>query len=177
VPNDHTTSPKGKTTMPFVAGFLRRVRRHRPGRPTDPDYGIEEGEGPVDPGWGVDEGELPEVEPPEPPIGIWPPLTPEHPWRPIPSWPERPSTGPVPPGRPPGSPDQGLPGDPPTAGHLPVFPPGAIWPPLPPGVHGKYLALVLVAGMPGVKYRYVVIDADASFPKPEPKPPEAQPKG
>jgi hypothetical protein len=51
-----------------------------------------------------------------------------------------------------------------------------MWPPLPPGVHGKYLALVLVAGMPGVKYRYVVIDADASFPKPEPKPPEAQPK-
>lgn len=152
--------------MPFVAGFLR-LRRRRPGGggPTDPDYGVDEG---VDPGWGVEgPGDLPEVEPPEPPIGIWPPLTPEHPWRPIPSWPERPSTGPVPtpPGRPPGAPDQGLPGEPPTAGHLPSLPPGTIWPPLPPGVHGKYLALVLVAGMPGVKYRYVVIDADA---RPEP---------
>jgi hypothetical protein len=158
--------------MPFVQGFLR-VRRGG-----HPDQGLPDGEGPVDPDYGIDEGELPEVEPPDPPVGIWPPLTPEHPWRPIPGWPERPSTGPVPTPRPPGTPDQGLPGEPPTAGHLPSFPPGAIWPPLPPGVHGKYLALVLVAGMPGVKYRYVVIDADASFPKPEPKPPEeAQPKG
>jgi hypothetical protein len=175
--------------MPFVSGFLR-IRR--PGR--HPDQGLPGPEGPVDPDYGVDEGELPEVEPPDPPVGVWPPLTPENPWRPIdPGWgvgrPERPSTGPVPtppvqPGqplpRPPigggGHPDQGLPGEGGEAGHLPAFPPGAMWPPLPPGVHGKYLALVLVAGMPGVKYRYVVIDADASFPKPEPKPPEAQPK-
>ncbi len=159
--------------MPFVSGFLRLRRRGG-----HPDQGLPDGEGPVDPDYGIDEGELPEVEPPDPPVGIWPPLTPEHPWRPIPGWPERPSTGPVPTPRPPGTPDQGLPGGGGTPGHLPSFPPGAIWPPLPPGVHGKYLALVLVAGMPGVKYRYVVIDADASFPKPEPKPPEeAQPKG
>jgi hypothetical protein len=170
--------------MPFVAGYLRKVRRHRPGRPVDPGWGVEEGEGPVDPDYGIDEGELPEVEPPDPPVGIWPPLTPEHPWRPIPGFPDRPSTGPVP--IPPVPPAGGIGGTPPARpepgpgdghpGHLPSFPPGAIWPPLPPGVHGKYLALVLVAGMPGVKYRYVVIDADASFPKPEPKPPEAQPK-
>jgi len=138
--------------MPFVAGFLRVRRRGHP------DQGLPGGEGPVDP---------------EPPVGIWPPLTPEHPWRPIPGFPDRPSTGPVPPQPGPGQP---LPRPPGEIGQLPVFPPGAIWPPLPPGVHGKYLALVLVAGMPGVKYRYVVIDADASFPKPEPTPPEAQPK-
>lgn len=172
--------------MPFVAGFLR-VRRRRPG--LHPDQGLPgEGEGPVDPDYGVDEGELPEVEPPDPPIGIWPPLTPEHPWRPIPDWPERPGQGlpptlpPAQPGqplpRPPlggGAPDQGLPVEPPTAGHLPSLPPGTIWPPLPPGVHGKYLALVLVAGMPGVKYRYVVIDADAR-PTPPDRPHPGEPE-
>jgi hypothetical protein len=165
--------------MPFVVGFLKRARRHRPGKP---DQGLPGEEEDQTPDWGLEEGELPEVEPPDPPVGIWPPLTPEHPWRPIPDWPERPSTGPVP--TPPVPPAGGIGGTPPARpgpgpgepGHLPSFPPGAIWPPLPPGVHGKYLALVLVAGMPGVKYRYVVIDADASFPKPEPKPPEAQPK-
>ncbi len=161
--------------MPFVSGFLRLRRRGHP------DQGLPSPEVPVDPDYGIDEGELPEVEPPDPPVGVWPPLTPEHPWRPIPSWPERPSTGPVPPQPAPGQPLPRPPvggGDGGEAGQLPSFPPGAIWPPLPPGVHGKYLALVLVAGMPGVKYRYVVIDADASFPKPEPKPPEeAQPKG
>jgi hypothetical protein len=164
--------------MPFVSGFLR-VRR-RGGRP---DNSLPGEEGPIDPGYGIDEGELPEVEPPEPPIGIWPPLTPEHPWRPIdPGFghggPERPSTGPVPTPRPPGAPDQGLPGEPPVVGGGPVLPPGTIWPPLPPGVHGKYLALVLVAGMPGVKYRYVVIDADARPSHPiAPGGGEAQPKG
>lgn len=167
--------------MPFVSGFLRVRRRGRP------DQGLPgEGDGPVDPDYGVDEGEMPEVEPPDPPAGIWPPLTPEHPWRPIPprpefperperperpESPERPGQG-LPPsvqppaggigGRPPARPSPGPGGDEhPDTG----FPPGAIWPPLPPGVHGKYLALVLVAGMPGVKYRYVVIDADA---RPEP---------
>lgn len=160
--------------MPFVIGFLRKIRRPtRPGRPVDPDYGVDEGDGVTDPDYGIDEGDYPEVSPPVPdgPPGIWPPLTPEHPWRPIGGW------------RPPGRPGQGLPsappapgqGLPPTAGQpLPPtdggevpdtgFPPGAVWPPLPPDVHGKYLALVLVAGMPGVKYRYVVIDADAVIP-------------
>jgi hypothetical protein len=36
-----------------------------------------------------------------------------------------------------------------------------VWPPLPPDVHGKYLALVLIGGGGhGAHYRYVVIDAD-----------------
>lgn len=157
--------------MPFVMGYLRRARR--PGRP---DQGLPDIEGPVDPDYGIDEGmlpgwpEAPEVDPPEPPPGIWPPLTPEHPWRPLPSLPDRPSQG-LPPTRPPAQPGQPpmpgqpLPGEPPVVGGGPVLPPGAIWPPLPPDVHGKYLALVLIGGMPGgVKYRYVVIDADAKPP-------------
>lgn len=155
--------------MPFVAGFLR-VRR-RPGRP---DIGLPDGERPVDPDYGIDEGGsegiwpgLPDTDPPTPPPGIWPPLTPEHPWRPVdPGWvggierPDRPGQ-PLP--RPPvapGRPDNTLPGGgaevvPPIA-----LPPGMIWPPLPPGVSGKYLALVVVFGMPGgARYRYVVVDA------------------
>jgi hypothetical protein len=163
--------------MPFVSGFLR-VRR-RGGRP---DNSLPGEEAPIDPDYGVDEGDLPEVEPPEPPIGIWPPLTPEHPWRPIdPGFghgrPEHPSTGPVP--TPPTPPAGGIGGRPPdTRPEPPELPPGTIWPPLPPGVHGKYLALVLVAGMPGVKYRYVVIDADLRPSHPiTPGGGEAQPKG
>jgi hypothetical protein len=174
--------------MPFVSGFLKvRSGGH-------PDQGLPGGEGPVDPGYGVDAGEGPShpIELPDPPPGIWPPLTPEAPWRPIdpgygvggrpphvstgpvrPGAPERPSTGPVPPGRPPAAPDQGLPGqpaapdqglpaEPPTAGHLPALPPGTIWPPLPPGVTGHYLALMAIRG-PGGQWqgRYVVVDADA----------------
>ena len=164
--------------MPRVKGFLRVLRRRPGGGPVDPDYGIDEGDGPVDPGWGVDEGDgdlSPDHPIVDPPPGVWPPLTPENPWRPIdPGWgvgfPDRPSTGPVPPGRPPvagqplprppGSPDQGLPGEGGgEAGQLPSLPPGMIWPPLPPGVHGKYLALVLIAGARGVRYHYTVIDA------------------
>lgn len=153
--------------MPFVRGFLRKVRR--PSRPGRPDIGLPDEEDLTDPDYGIDEDELPEVEPPDPPPGIWPPLTIEHPWRPIRDWPERPSHGlppslpPAAPGQPiPPAPGQGLPGEDevPDTG----FPPGAIFPPLPPDVHGKYLALVLVAGMPGVKFRYVVIDADALIP-------------
>lgn len=140
--------------MPFVSGFLRLRKRGRP------DIGLPDPEDEVDPGYGLEAPEHPSTGPiPEPPPGIWPPLTPEHPWRPIPGLPERPSTGPV---RPQPGPGQPLPGEPPTAGQLPEFPPGAIWPPLPPGVHGKFLALVLIGGTGhGFKYRYVVIDADA----------------
>jgi hypothetical protein len=154
--------------MPRFARIAGLVRFRPVGRGR-PDQGLPGEEEDHTPDWGIPEGELPEVEPPDPPIGIWPPLTPEQPWRPIPSWPERPSTGPVP--TPPQPPAGGIGGRPPDrpgpgpgdgeAGHLPVLPPGMIWPPLPPDVHGKYLALVLVAGMPGVKYRYVVVDADA----------------
>lgn len=155
--------------MPYVRGFLKVGRRHRPGRP---DIGLPEPEEPVDPDYGIDEGagvdnELPEL--PLPPPGIWPPLTPENPWRPIdPGFGVgRPPTvggGPARPPVTPGRPEQPLPETPEVEPPI-VLPPGAIWPPLPPDVHGKFLALVLVGGMGhGVKYRYVVIDADAKPP-------------
>jgi hypothetical protein len=150
--------------MPFVSGYLRLRKRGRP------DNSLPEGEGPVDPDYGVDVGgEHPDIDPPEPPPGIWPPLTPEQPWRPIdPGYgvggrPPHVGGGPARPPVAPGRPDQGLPGEEGgEAGQLPTLPPGTIWPPLPPGVHGKYLALVLIAGTgAGMKYRYVVVDADA----------------
>ena len=50
-----------------------------------PGHGLPWPGGPTDPGWGVDEGEPPQVEPPEePPPGIWPGPTPGHPIEPIP---------------------------------------------------------------------------------------------
>jgi hypothetical protein len=149
--------PAGETKendMPRVKGFLRIIKRRRPGAPVDPDYGIDEG---VDPDYGIDEGAGIDNELPEPPPGIWPPLTPEQPWRPIGGRPPHVGGGPA---RPPvagGRPDQGLPGEPEEE-----LPPGSIWPPLPPGVHGKFLALVLIGATGhGAHYRYVVIDADA----------------
>lgn len=156
--------------MPFVSGFLRVRRRGHP------DQGLPGEEGPVDPEYGVDEGAEIDGGLPEPPPGIWPPLTPEHPWRPLPSLPERPSQGPVRPGVPVG-PDQGLPGEPPTAGHLPSLPPGTIWPPLPPGVQGKFLVLVLIGGGgKGAHYRYTVVDAGLRPAHPIEPPLTAQPK-
>lgn len=144
--------------MPYVRGFLKLGRRQRPGRPDiglpeEPDVG-----GPPD--WGIEEGGDIDNELPTPPPGIWPPLTPEQPWRPIGGRPERPGQ-PLP--RPPGGgahPGQPLPEDPEVEPPI-TLPPGSIWPPLPEGVHGKYLALVFIAGGGhGYKYRYVVIDAD-----------------
>lgn len=172
--------------MPRVSGFLRVVKRG--GRP---DNELPGGEDLVDPGYGIEGPEHPEIDPPP---GIWPPLTPEHPWRPIPGLPERPGH-PLP--RPPGSV-----GGPPGVGGGParperpvdpgygideggeggevappiVLPPGTIWPPLPPDVHGKYLALVLIGGLPGgPAYRYVVIDADAKPGHGLPRPPGGRP--
>jgi hypothetical protein len=76
--------------------------------------------------------EGPDNELPPPPPGIWPPLTPDNPW-------------------------EGLKPDHPIA-----LPPGTVWPPLPEGVHGKFLALVLIGATgQGAHYRYVVIDADS----------------
>lgn len=154
--------------MPFVRGFLKVGRRGRPGRP---DIGLPDEEHPVDPDYGIDEGGSEGVWPgepdtglPTPPPGIWPPLTPEHPWRPLPPGGERPGQ-PLP--RPPrpggggGTPGQPLPGEEPEVEPPITLPPGSIWPPLPEGVHGKYLALVFIGGVgAGYKYRYVVIDAD-----------------
>jgi len=157
------------TRVRIRGGYLNIGRRTRPGGgPVDPDYGVDEGE----PGY----PEGPEVSPPEvdnelptPPPGIWPPLTPDQPWRPIdPGYgvggrPPHVGGGPARPPRPgqPPRPDQGLPGEGGERPTHPIWEPGTIWPPLPPGVSGTYWALVLVKGSSGVQYRYVVIDADA----------------
>jgi len=161
--------------MPFVRGYLRKIRRphHRPG---EPDIGLPEGEIDETPDWGLPEGELPTDpdELPDPPPGIWPPLTPDHPWRPIdPGFglrPGRPGQGlPPTPGQPPAGGIGGRPPERPGPGEpdeeLP--PPGTIWPPLPPGVHGKYWGLMLAYGPRGFKWHYVVVDADARPPRPE----------
>jgi hypothetical protein len=154
--------------MPRVKGFLRIIKRRHPSGPVDPDYGVDEDD--IDEGGGGNiDNELP-----EPPPGIWPPLTPEQPWRPIdPGFgvggrPPHVGGGPARPPRP-GQPDQGLPGEGGgTPEHLPSLPPGSVWPPLPEGVHGKFLALVLIgASGHGAHYRYVVIDADALPERPE----------
>ena len=175
------------TRVRIRGGYLNIGRRTRPGGgPVDPDYGVDEGE----PGY----PEGPEVSPPEvdnelptPPPGIWPPLTPDQPWRPIdPGFgvggrPPHVGGGPARPPRPgqPARPDQGLPGEEGAHPSHPIFEPGTIWPPLPPGVSGTYWALVLIKGPSGLHYRYVVVDADArpEHPIEEPdEPPPAQPK-
>ena len=90
---------------------------------------------------------------PEPPAGIWPPPSFNHPWAPIP----------------------GVGGDRP--GHdLPAVP-GTIWPPVNqhPPRDGKFW---VVAGIPGTGWRYILVDVTQIIGKPDGKPPEtAQPKG
>ena len=168
--------------MPFVSGFLRARRGGHP------DQGLPGGEGPTDPGYGVDEGGeigiwpgVPDQGLPTPPPGIWPPLTPSHPIQPAPPgtppgaiWPSpgHPSQGlPRPPvagggapdqglPRPPGAPDQGLPGRP----GLPVGPDQ--------GLPSK--TFWVVAGIPGVGWRYVCVDP--SLVVGYPIPPTAAPK-
>jgi hypothetical protein len=145
-------------------------------------------EGPVDPGFGGGIGAghpgnaLPPGFPPiggtlpEPPPGIWPPLTPTAPIQPAPPW--------VPPGaiwppigRPPHAPiggagerpDAGLP---PVPGHpdagLPVSPGHPSGGPIEPKTYW------VVCGIPGVGWRYAAIDPSLSVgyplpPAPEPK--------
>jgi hypothetical protein len=196
--------------MPFVRGFLRIVnRRDRFGRPVDPDYGLEVGEG----GDGApDQGFNPDYpdqglpgEGGAPGQGL-----PGYPGRPgqglPPSYPGRPGHGLPHPGRPidpgfgweglppgiwgggmpgqlpvlPIGPDQGLP---PMWGHpLPPVdpPPGSIWPPIGPGngLPPQFPAgkAVVIAGIPGVGWRYIVVTIPPAAPgqglpapTPEPK--------
>jgi hypothetical protein len=143
--------------MPYVKGFLNIV-----------EGGID-GSGP-----GIDNslpGGLPPMidnSLPLPPPGVWPPLTPGNPIRPV-----RPDNS-LPGSQP--HPDHGLPGG--SGGHpdntLPLQP-GVIWPPVP-GARDKYLVLVVI---PGVGWRYVVIDAsltpDHSLPGSQPRPDHSLP--
>jgi hypothetical protein len=155
--------------MPFVRGFLRVVGRGHPGhdlpegeRPVDPGYGVE---APVDPGFGGGRPQPPDpdFDLPVPPPGVWPPpsgtlpIVPAPPgtppgaiWPPVSPpviWPRPPHVGGGPAPTPPPAP-----GQPPTAGT-----------PLPPTPTTYWL----VAGIPGVGWRYVAID-----PSIRPLPPE-----
>ena len=96
---------------------------------------------------------------PAPPAGTFPPPSPAHPIVPAPPttppgsiWPppNRPDAG-LP--TPPVHPGQGLPTPPPTVGGGPVVPSGKFW---------------IVAGIPGVGWRYVCVDPslDAGMPLP-----------
>jgi len=139
-----------------------------------PDQGLPGGESPVDPGWGI-EGGMPNHDLPIPPPGVWPPLTPTHPIQPAPGvppgaiWP--PVDGPPPRPGPPLHPDQGLPGEPPSPDQgLPGEPPSPDQglPGQPPSPDqglpsGTYW---VVAGIPGVGWRYVCVDPAAVVPTP-----------
>jgi hypothetical protein len=180
--------------MPPVIGYLRRLRRHGGGGPVDPDYGVDEGEVPVDPEWGVDEGAGvgggPIVPPshkplPKPPPGIWPPpteiwppvaLPPDFPMPPGSIWPPVGGTKPLPrpPGSP-GSPDQGLPGAPPTAGQLPSG--GRPTRPDQGLPSQKFLVAIVAVGAGGPRViGYTVVDPSLSPGHELPEPPTAQPK-
>jgi hypothetical protein len=141
--------------MPFVSGFLRMRRGGHP------DNSLPGGEGGVDPGYGIDEGGHPDqgLPPypdqglPTPPPGIWPPLTPSHPIQPAPPgtppgsiWPPvspGSPTHPIAPGSP-GAPDQGLPQP-----GRPVGPDQGL---------PKPQVYYVVAGIPGVGWRYIAVD-------------------
>jgi hypothetical protein len=173
----------------FVDG---RPGGNRPPRPTDPDYGVDEG---VDPGYGVEGGEEhPDHELPGfPGAPGHPGHLPARPGRPVdPGYgrpgggrPPRPGQGLPRPGRPvdPGyGVDEGGGGE---AGHLPVWPigpdqglppvpgqplpptdppPGTIWPPLPPGAEIPAGKAILLAAIKGVGYRYIVVQIQPPAP-------------
>jgi hypothetical protein len=160
--------------MPFVQGYLTIRERGQPGN--------ELPEAPVDPGFG---GGVPPIGStlPEPPPGIWPPITPSHPIQPAPPgtppgaiWPPIGHPGhPLPPS--PGHPDTGLPPSPgrPDAG-LPTPPSGTLpaRPPVAPGHDLPSHVFWVVVGIPGVGWRYVAVDPSLSVgyplpPAPEPK--------
>jgi hypothetical protein len=149
--------------MPYVKGFLQIVSPGAPDQglpgsppsvwppPAYPDQGLP-GE-PVYPDQGLPPGSpgIPGHLPSVPPPGLWPPLTPSHPIQPAP-----PGTPPGAIWPPPAAPDQGLPGAPPVVGGGPMPPPPAPDQGLPgSGVPGKFW---IVAGIPGVGWRYVCVD-------------------
>ena len=157
--------------MPRVTGFLHVV----PESDLSPGHDLPSG---GVPGHDLPSGGHPWVPGhlPSPPPNIWPPLTPSAPIQPAPPgtppgtiWPPVGYPGhdlPGSPGHPsqglpsaPARPDAGLP-TPPSGGTLPVPPPKTYW---------------VVAGIPGVGWRYVAIDP--SLVVGYPLPPTAAPKG
>ena len=148
--------------------ILRRGEGH-------PDNELPGMEGPTDPGYGMEEGGIPGHLPAPPPT--WPPLSASHPIQPAPGvppgtiWPSpgrparpdqglpsggHPSGQPVPGGRP----DQSLPGQPARPDN--TLPSGTFW---------------VVAGIPGVGWRYICVDPSLSAGTPLPPEPTPAPKG
>lgn len=169
------------TRVRIIGGYLNIGRRGGGGgRPTDPDYGVEEGD--LEEGGG---GEYPDQGGP----GGWGGQRPIDPGFGRPGWggrPEHPSQGPVWGGRP-SHPDQGLPGGPirPINPGSPdnSLPPGTIVPPLPPDLdldfEGKaYLSVNLI--YQGQRHHHHIIvtipPAAPEHPMVPGQPPTAQPK-
>jgi hypothetical protein len=179
--------------MPYVTGYLNIIEQGRPdqglpgmNRPTDPGYG--------NPDWANARpgNELP-TSPGHPSGGF--PISPGHPSQGLPSSPGHPSQGlPTQPGHPsggfpvfPGGPSNELPSIPgvwpPLSPSNPIVPvppdltkpvePGTIYPPLHSDAKGKYICLVII---PGVGYRYTVIDTSLTSGLPLPEQP-AHPSG
>jgi hypothetical protein len=161
------------TRVRITGGYLNVETRDGIEGPVDPGFGVGDGAGidnglpPVGGGIGPDNGL------PRPPPGVFPPLTPSHPIQPAPGvppgtiWP--PVGGPIHPdqglpgGGSPPAPDQGLPG----GGTRPVRPDQ--------GLPSK--TFWIVAGIPGVGWRYVCVDPSLTVSHPiAPTPPTPAPK-
>jgi hypothetical protein len=149
-------------------------RPPRPGRPVDPDWGWGGSEHPDQglpgrPGRPVRPGQRPPHVWPKPPGGGLP-VDPdwgvggaEHPDHGLPVYPMDPA-----------HPDNTLP---PVDGEEPPPvdpPPGTVWPPLPPEFPGG--KAIVLAGITGVGYRYIVVDIPPPKPDQGVPPPVAQPK-
>ena len=158
--------------MPYVHGFLKiRGEGHA-------DQDLPGMEGPTDPGYGHDLGGIP-GNLPAPPLGVWPPPSASHPVVPAPPgtppgaiWPSpgHPpiwSGGVVPPPHPGGGP---MPGNPARPGNALPTPPATGGTPLPSGVFW------VVAGIPGVGWRYCAVDPSLVAGTPLPPEPVPEPK-
>lgn len=133
--------------MPYVTGFLNvresgSIDNSLPGSQPGIDNSLPGGLPPM-----IDNAL------PLPPPGVWPPLTPGNPIRPV-----RPDNSLPSGGAGGGHPDHGLPGSGGQPDNTLPLQPGVIWPPIP-GARDKYLVLVVI---PGVGWRYTVIDASLS---------------
>jgi hypothetical protein len=176
--------------MPFVRGFLRVLTRDRFGRPVDPGYGVDEGDGD---GGEIGGGPIFPGHPGNRPPGSWT-GRPSHPIE-RPPW-ERPAWPPGPTDPDFGVPEDGggenagqLPGELPPDGAIPPgdltkplpkppadLPPGSVWPPLPPTAPpGTHWFLVYISGV-GHRYgKFVVPDTPPPRPQPDPGEPEVDP--
>lgn len=98
--------------------------------------------------------ERPEIKPPRPPAGIWPPLV-KPPLPPGVGEPGHPLPDPEP------EPEPGKPGLPiflpDEPGHPLPLPPGTVWPPVNPG-EGLQGKILLLCWIPGVGSRWVVVE-------------------